>query len=134
MADSETTHRGTSKRGKGMKESDNVEVRLRLVEVATENLDLQNKRFVSHLESEQRVSQNQGKLIDANTRTSETQQKILEKHELILLNSGRGILFRIDRLEQRNEGSKNRLYAILSIVSVIISAIMMLYTFFGSGK
>jgi hypothetical protein len=75
------------------------------VKYMNEKLDdfkTQQQRFVSHLESERRVSANQGKRIDDCTKENDRQQRLLELHDEILRNGKGGLVMRIDRLE-RNE-------------------------------
>jgi hypothetical protein len=93
--------------------------KLVLLEKGQEHTDFQLKRFMSHLESEQRVTNNISKRVDAS-------EKLVDKHEKMLINDGRGLMFRMDRIEQREAASKSNLHTWFSVLSLIISLVALI--------
>jgi phosphoglycerate dehydrogenase-like enzyme len=100
-----------------------TETEFELLKQEVQHIDGQFKRFVSHLESEQRVYNGHRALIDYNKTMLDIHQKSLEKHEAILINSGRGLLFDVDRLKQRAESSKSNIALWISIISAAAAII-----------
>jgi len=103
-----------------------LETRLIILEERSENARLQIARFVSHLESEQRVTGNISKRVDMCEKMIGNAEHQIEMMDKILLNGNGGLVVRIDRLEQRNDGNKNRLVLIISIASTLISLITLI--------
>lgn len=101
--------------------SDTVEYQLLKQDV--ENIKTQLNRFVAHLESEQRVYGGHRALIDYNKTILDVHQKLIEKHESMLLNNGRGLLFDVDRLKQRAESNRANLALWISLVSTAAAII-----------
>lgn len=85
------------------------------------SLDEQIKRFFSHLDSEQRRLQNHEKRLDLmeteNKRTGET----LDKYDKLMFNSGQGILFKLDRIEQQTKYKDKGWEKIVAILSMVMS-------------
>lgn len=110
----------------------NEAMELVLIKEQMKQLDDQMKRILSHIESEQRVSVNQGKLIDQikssmDTQTEllkmnlQNQQRMVDNHQLILLNSGKGLTYEVDRLKQRINNSKEAKAYNIALFGLIIS-------------
>lgn len=97
------------------------ETELALLKQHCENLDIQLKRFIAHLESEQRVYGETSRRVGDLNHSIQTMQKLIEKLDNIVINGGNGLLMRVDRIEQRENESKNRLFMWVSIASVLIS-------------
>lgn len=85
------------------------------------SLDEQIKRFFSHLDSEQRRLQNHEKRLDSveieNKRTGET----LDKYDKLMFNSGQGILFKLDRIEQQTKYKDKGWEKIAVVISLLLS-------------
>lgn len=88
--------------------------KLLLLERDLKDIDSQVKRLVSHLESEQRVTGNISKRVD-------TVEKLHEKHESMLINSGKGLMFRMNNIEQREQASRSNLTTWVSILALLIA-------------
>lgn len=80
-----------------------VDDKLKYIKERLDEFKTQQERFISHLESERRVSYNQGLRIDACTKENDRQQRILELHDEILRNGKGGLVMRIDRLERKEK-------------------------------
>lgn len=107
---------------------------LALIKQRLEQLDEQTKRILSHIESEQRVSINQGKLIDQLRysvemqnamvqKSIDNQMEIIKRHEAILLNGGKGLTFEVDRLKHRITNMKDARATVIAVIGVIISVL-----------
>ncbi len=107
------------------------ETELALIKQQCENLDTQLKRLVSHLESEQRVYGETSRRVGDLNHSIQTMQKLIEKLDSIIINGGNGLLMRVDRIEQREKESKNRIFMWVSIASVLISLGGMAMQIFG---
>lgn len=94
-----------------------------LLKQDVENIKTQINRFVSHLESEQRVYGGHRTLIDYNKTIIDMHQKLIEKHESMLINNGRGLMFDVDRLKQRAENNKANLALWISLISTAAAII-----------
>lgn len=98
-----------------------------LIHERQENLKSQVARFISHLESEQRVTGNISKRVDDANRNIETHAKQLEKYDSIIFNKGRGLIFDVDRLVRMSESNKDRgrfvITTTLSIAAIILSIV-----------
>lgn len=101
--------------------------KLLLLEKSNEHLEVQLKRLISHVESEQRVTGNISKRVDQ-------VEKLTDKHEKMLINTGQGLMFRIDRIEQRSENSKSSLNTWLSVFALIISLISVIVMILQTQK
>lgn len=83
------------------------DVQFQLLKKDVENLTIQLNRLGSHMESEQRVYGTHRTLIDYNKTLLDMHQKSLDKHEFMLLNAGRGLTFKVDRLETKSSGNRH---------------------------
>lgn len=95
-----------------------------------ENFKDQLNRFVSHLESEQRVTGNISKRVDEANYLIKSIDDICKKHERILLNEGKGISYRIDRLERMQDNRKTAFNSWFSVLSLLISLMALLVMIF----
>lgn len=82
-------------------------------------------RLVAHVDSEQRVYTNHGKRIDVLDRSIDRMQTEIDKHDKILLNSGAGIVLKMDRIIQSEERRNTRFNSanLLSAIAILISLI-----------
>jgi predicted glycosyltransferase involved in capsule biosynthesis len=101
----------------------NESIEFLLLQKQVENIDLQVKHFVAHLESEQQVYGGHQRLIDANKLIMEMHQKLIDKHDLLLLNNGKGLVFKVDRLEQRNSNNRSILSLWISLIATAAAII-----------
>lgn len=89
-----------------------TDVELAILNERVINLDLQMKRFISHLESEQRVYGGHSNRIDDLRKDFQTLVKQMDKVDNALFNGGRGgIYLDVDRLK----GSESRRKANIAI-------------------
>lgn len=97
-----------------------------------ENIRLQLGRIISDFESEKEVRvANSKRLDDAIKRIDELilyknfDREKLEKHERILFNDGKGLIFKVDRIDRALESKKDSvrywIQIIISILAVVIS-------------
>jgi hypothetical protein len=93
-----------------------------LLEKEVEGLNTQLKRFISHVESEQRVTTNISKRVDSI-------ENLTDKHEKMLINTGQGVMFRVDRMEQRESRSKSSIQMWISVLAIIISVLTLIATY-----
>lgn len=100
-----------------------LQIEITLLNERYEKLYDQSEHIKGLYVSEQRVSVNQGKRIDQNFHMIETIQKVMEKHERMLTNNGRGLLFDVDRLKQRAENNKANLALWISLISTAAAII-----------
>ncbi|HET9135139.1 MAG TPA: hypothetical protein VFO76_00770 [Candidatus Kapabacteria bacterium] len=84
-----------------------------------ENNHDQLQRLISHFESEQRNTVNQGKRIDDCRKDIDRMLKQQEKYDGLLFNSGKGLAFEVDRLKSNRIGWKDVLYIIGFILSIL---------------
>lgn len=106
-----------------------------VVEERLINIQTQLNRFIAHLESEQRISVNQGKAIDRLEKWLDRLEKGNDKHEKILYNGGEGIIRRVDHIIQaevlREKHAKkfqwtfSNVLAIASLLSTILLGLLM---------
>lgn len=75
------------------------EINIAVLEERINNLDLQIKRFIAHLESEQRVSQLHGRRIESQEKWVNRMQLEIDAHDKLLSN-GEGLIVKMDRLTQ----------------------------------
>lgn len=87
----------------------------------TENLKDRIARFTSHLESEQRVTGNISKRVDQVELTQKYHQELLSKFDRMLLNEGRGLTFKVDRLEHQEKNRRWNVGVIMGIFSLLVS-------------
>lgn len=106
----------------------NMEIELALLKQKSDDLHLQMQRFVSHLESEQRVYGATSKRVDQLETRAKRIEDIQDKHDSILRNGGNGLVVRVDRLEQRDKESGQNLYKWISIISLLSSLAMGIFT------
>ncbi len=92
----------------------------------TNNHD-QLQRLVSHFESEQRNSVNQGKRIDNCQKDIDRILKQQEKYDALLFNSGKGLVFEVDRLKEGKKSQRHIWKDVLYIAGLVISIILSLY-------
>lgn len=109
---------------------DNFEVDLLLLKERSENFKDQLMRFVSHLESEQRVTGNISKRVDEANYLIKTVDELVKKHEKLLLNEGRGLAYRIDRIENALLHRKSSGTVWMNIISLAISLGALILMFF----
>jgi len=102
------------------------EAKLAVIEEKINNIQTQIHRFVSHLESEQRVTGNISKRVDVAQTIIDELKRTNEVYDKILRNGGVGLSVRVDRLEKSSEGNKARVFMFMSIVSVLISITIMI--------
>lgn len=81
------------------------------------NLKDQLNRLSSHVESEQRVYGETSKRVSLLEKVIESQQKLIDKLDSIIRNGNGGLQLRVDRIEQREDQSKQRLTMWLAIAS-----------------
>jgi hypothetical protein len=106
---------------------DDIEKRMIELEHRMERLEEQSEHRDSLYESEQRVSVGQGKRIDSNELKIEWHQKAIERFEITLFNTGKGLTYQVDRLIQRVENNKASLALWISVVSVIGSILAIIF-------
>lgn len=106
-----------------MMEGESIETRVVRLEEYRQNVKDQLGRLVSQMESEQRVYGGHGKRLDLMEKLFEKMQRDIEVYDKILRNGGVGLSIRMDRIEQRDQGSKNRIGLWLSIAAVIVSVL-----------
>lgn len=109
---------------------DNFETDVLLLKERSENFKDQLGRFVSHLESEQRVTGNISKRVDEANYLIRSVDELVKKHEKLLLNEGKGLSYRIDRIENLLEIRKNNTGMWMGIISLITSIGVFILMFF----
>lgn len=101
------------------------DTKLVLLEERYDNIKTQLGRFQSHLESEQRVTGNISKRVDTFEHFMKTQHELLLKFDRIIFNEGKGLTYRVDRLENQSSNSKDKhrwnTATIISILSLLTS-------------
>jgi hypothetical protein len=101
-----------------------------LVNEKLDNLKTQVARLISHFESEQRVTGNISKRVSETEFYQKSHLEKIEKFERILLNEGKGMTYRIDRLERMIESKKDNtrviIQNVLTVAALIISIIAIL--------
>lgn len=105
-----------------------AEAKIIILSERYDNMNLQICRFVSHLESEQRVTGNISKRVDMCEKmilNLEKNQELVDK----ILRNGNGLVVRVDRIEQRNEGNRNKIALIFGIVSTLVSIVTLIIEF-----
>lgn len=112
------------------------ETQLAIHDVEIDHLKEQQKRFQSHLESEQRVYGGHGKRLDYQEKWIDRIQSEVDKHDKMLLNSGEGLALKIDRViqkeELRDKAEKNFQWTfsnVVAILAMVISAIIAILQF-----
>lgn len=110
-----------------------------VLEERLENLKLQLFRLMAHVESEQRVSENHDRRIEAHDKWINRMQVEVDSHEKLLLN-GEGLTIKMDRLTRdmeslvKNQNAKAERFqwtlpniiAVLSLISTIGLGVLML--------
>jgi len=109
---------------------ESLESQVRILIERTENFKDQLNRFVSHLESEQRVTGNISTRVGDIKSIVDRIDRVIERHERILLNDGKGMIVRIDRLEQMASNNKSRTTTWISVVSLLTSIGAFILMFF----
>lgn len=98
-----------------------------------ENLEMQSKRFSSHLESEQRVYNQHGERLTEQTITikmmSDTMKELKDQIKDMdkYLRNGNGISVRLDRLEQSQKAAKDSNDKWVAWGAVIVSIISVIF-------
>lgn len=107
------------------------EARLAILEERTSNQKDQLGRVSSHLDSEQRVSQNHDKRIGSTENRLERIERRHDNYDKILFNSGEGILVKLDRIIQRDEQKEKEAKKfhlnfanILAIISIVANMVL----------
>ncbi len=95
--------------------------RLLVLEERLEGNSIQTKRLISHIESEQRVSGNHEKRIDALEKSFDRMQKQIDKHEMVLYNTGKGLIVDVKELQTTRKESRNWWRDLLGIASFMIA-------------
>lgn len=109
---------------------DSLESQVRVLIERTENFKDQLNRFVSHLESEQRVTGNISSRVGDIKSIVDRIDRVIERHERLLLNDGKGLVVRMDRLDQITSNNKNRVATLISIISLLTSVGSFILMFF----
>lgn len=122
-----------------------LDTRVAVLEVRADGFDSQDRRIVSHVESEQRNTASNSKRIDALEKINDRQQAQVDKHDKILLNSGQGMSLRVDRLEvamaqlhkefstakeAKRDGFRWNVNTVLNILIALTSIVMTLLMYF----
>lgn len=102
---------------------ENSKIELAILKERLQALQDQLKRLISHVDSEQRVSTNISKRVDQLEFQSNNIFEAIEKHNKILLNEGKGLSMRIDRMEQSAIGKRYRLTVWFGTISILLSLI-----------
>lgn len=120
-----------------MDERRELELLRQLIDDKLEIFRLQQGRLKSDFESEQDNRAHLKQRVEDAIKQFEqlqyfktTHQEEIQKFNRILFNEGRGIIFKVDRLIQQGEGSKNRLTLFISIAAIVISVIDILKDYF----
>ena len=106
---------------------DDIEKRMIDIEHRMKRLEEQSEHRNALYESEQRVSLGQGKRIDSNENKSEWHQKAIERFEITLFNTGKGLTYQVDRLIQRMENNKSSLALWISLAAAIGSILAIIF-------
>lgn len=110
-----------------------------VLEERLENLKLQLFRLMAHVESEQRVSENHDRRIEAHDKWINRMQVEVDSHEKLLLN-GEGLTIKMDRLtrdmesliedqktkEEKYQWTLPNIISLLSLIATIGLGILML--------
>lgn len=99
------------------------EIRIAVLIERMENIKDQFKRFTSHFDSEERATILISKRIDQHDTVIKQHWDLLSKHERILFNDGKGLIFKVDRLERMHENRNFTFGTIVSVVSLLLSII-----------
>lgn len=75
------------------------EINIAVLEERINNLDIQIKRFISHLNSEQRVSVLHGQRLGDLDKWLDRMQEEIDAHDKLISN-GEGLIIRMDRITQ----------------------------------
>lgn len=112
-----------------------IETQIALFNEHLENIKLQVGRSVSHIESEQRVTSNISQRVTQTEDWLRRLNEAFDKHERIILNEGKGLVFRVFIIEQEAKNQINKKEAfrwtigtIMSFVAVMISLISTILT------
>lgn len=100
---------------------ESLETKLARIEEKQESMRLQLARLISHFESEQRVYNGHGKRLDLVDKLFERLDLDVKECRKILFDGVVGLAVRMDRIEQREQGSKNRITIWISIISLLLS-------------
>jgi hypothetical protein len=95
--------------------------RLAVLEEKVKSNDLQVRRMISHLESEQRVSGNHEKRIDTIERAAERLQKQADKYEAVLYNTGKGLIMDVKELQHSKKEARNLWRDIMAVSSFLLA-------------
>lgn len=95
-----------------------------------QNYKDQVMHLIALYESEQRVTGNISKRTEDNNYAIKSIDEIVKKHERIILNEGKGISYRIDRIEQWQKHKQSSLSTWISILSFLSSIGAILVTIF----
>lgn len=98
-----------------------AEVKLQNLEAEIKRLRIQQKRLVSHFQSEQRVYNETGKRVDQTVRDMERVKTELEKHDSMLRNNGTGLMFRVAEIQFKISNNKETLKTWMTIAALLLS-------------
>jgi hypothetical protein len=100
---------------------ENREIKIAVLIERMENIKDQFKRFSSHFDSEERATILISKRIDQHDLTIRQHWDVLTKLDRILFNDGKGLIFKVDRLERMHENRNWTFGTIVSVISLLIS-------------
>jgi len=112
---------------------EDLKAELAVIRERIQNGKDQTARLISHIESEQRVSNNHEKRISNIEDGFKRTQGSVDKIEGLLFNTGKGMVFGLDRLQRDSDEKKDtsrwNAGLIISIISALISlgAIVLMY-------